>query len=98
MPLTDLACRTTACPPDPRQHGSLLLQTLRRSQGRGAHETAHTLRKTAGQVLRPGQAHGRRARARSGWLASTCDPGLRRPTAYRPTAATEASPSGGKPL
>jgi hypothetical protein len=30
----------------------LLLQTLRRIESRGAHETAHTLRQTAGQVFR----------------------------------------------
>jgi hypothetical protein len=30
----------------------LLLQALRRIEGRGAHETAHTLRQTAGQVFR----------------------------------------------
>lgn len=37
----------------------LLLQTLRRIESRGAHETAHTLRKTAGQVFRYGIATGR---------------------------------------
>lgn len=37
----------------------LLLQTLRRTEGRGAHETAHTLRQTAGQVFRYGIATGR---------------------------------------
>jgi integrase len=37
----------------------LLLQTLRRIEGRGAHETAHTLRQTAGQVFRYGIATGR---------------------------------------
>ena len=37
----------------------LLLQTLRRIESRGAHETAHTLRQTAGQVFRYGVATGR---------------------------------------
>ena len=37
----------------------LLLHTLRRIEGRGAHETAHTLRQTAGQVFRYGVATGR---------------------------------------
>lgn len=37
----------------------LLLQTLRRIEGRGARETAHTLRQTAGQVFRYGIATGR---------------------------------------
>lgn len=37
----------------------LLLQTLRRIEGRGANETAHTLRQTAGQVFRYGIATGR---------------------------------------
>jgi len=37
----------------------LLLQTLRRIEGRGASETAHTLRQTAGQVFRYGIATGR---------------------------------------
>ena len=37
----------------------LLLQTLRRIESRGAKETAHTLRKTAGQVFRYGIATGR---------------------------------------
>lgn len=37
----------------------LLLQTLRRIESRGAHETAHTLRQTAGQVFRHGIATGR---------------------------------------
>jgi hypothetical protein len=37
----------------------LLLQTLRRIEGRGAHDTAHTLRQTAGQVFRYGIATGR---------------------------------------
>ena len=37
----------------------LLLQTLRRIESRGAHETAHTLRQTAGQVFRYGAATGR---------------------------------------
>ena len=37
----------------------LLLQTLRRIEDRGAHETAHTLRQTAGQVFRYGVATGR---------------------------------------
>ncbi len=37
----------------------LLLQTLRRIETRGAHETAHTLRQTAGQVFRYGIATGR---------------------------------------
>jgi len=37
----------------------LLLQTLRRIEGRGAHETAHTLRQTAGQVFRYAVATGR---------------------------------------
>jgi hypothetical protein len=37
----------------------LLLQTLRRIESRGAHETAHTLRQTAGQVFRYGIATGR---------------------------------------
>jgi len=37
----------------------LLLQTLRRIEGRGAKETAHTLRQTAGQVFRYGIATGR---------------------------------------
>ena len=36
----------------------LLLQTLRRIEGRGANETAHTLRQTAGQVFRYGIATG----------------------------------------
>jgi hypothetical protein len=34
----------------------LLLHTLRRIENRGAHETAHTLRQTAGQRLHRGQA------------------------------------------
>lgn len=37
----------------------LLLQTLRRIEARGANETAHTLRQTAGQVFRYGIATGR---------------------------------------
>lgn len=37
----------------------LLLHTLRRIENRGAHETAHTLRQTAGQVFRYGIATGR---------------------------------------
>ena len=37
----------------------LLLHTLRRIEDRGAHETAHTLRQTAGQVFRYGVATGR---------------------------------------
>ena len=37
----------------------LLLKTLRRIEDRGAHETAHTLRQTAGQVFRFGIATGR---------------------------------------
>jgi integrase len=37
----------------------LLLLTLRRIEDRGAHETAHTLRQTAGQVFRYGVATGR---------------------------------------
>jgi integrase len=37
----------------------LLLHTLRRIEGRGANETAHTLRQTAGQVFRYGIATGR---------------------------------------
>ena len=37
----------------------LLLQTLRRIESRGASETAHTLRETAGQVFRYGIATGR---------------------------------------
>jgi integrase len=37
----------------------LLLQALRRIEGRGANETAHTLRQTAGQVFRYGIATGR---------------------------------------
>lgn len=37
----------------------LLLHTLRRIENRGAHETAHTLRQTAGQVFRYGVATGR---------------------------------------
>ena len=37
----------------------LLLQTLRRIESRGASETAHTLRQTAGQVFRYGIATGR---------------------------------------
>ena len=37
----------------------LLLQSLRRIEERGAHETAHTLRQTAGQVFRYGVATGR---------------------------------------
>ncbi|WIT11421.1 integrase arm-type DNA-binding domain-containing protein [Paucibacter sediminis] len=37
----------------------LLLQTLRRVEARGARETAHTLRQTAGQVFRYGIATGR---------------------------------------
>jgi integrase len=37
----------------------LLLQALRRIESRGAHETAHTLRQTAGQVFRYGVATGR---------------------------------------
>ncbi|HEV7576694.1 MAG TPA: integrase arm-type DNA-binding domain-containing protein [Caldimonas sp.] len=37
----------------------LLLQTLRRIEGRGALETAHTLRQTAGQVFRYAVATGR---------------------------------------
>ena len=37
----------------------LLLQTLRRVEARGAMETAHTLRQTAGQVFRYGVATGR---------------------------------------
>lgn len=37
----------------------LLLQTLRRIEDRGAKETAHTLRQTAGQVFRYGVATGR---------------------------------------
>jgi integrase len=36
----------------------LLLQTLRRVEGRGANETAHTLRKNAGQVFRYGAQAG----------------------------------------
>jgi integrase len=37
----------------------LLLQVLRRIEARGSHETAHTLRQTAGQVFRYGVATGR---------------------------------------
>lgn len=37
----------------------LLLQVLRKVEGRGAHETAHTLRQNAGQVFRYGVATGR---------------------------------------
>lgn len=37
----------------------LLLQTLRRIEARGAHETAHTARQTAGQVFRYGVQTGR---------------------------------------
>jgi integrase len=37
----------------------LLLHTLRRTESRGAQETAHTLRQTAGQVFRYGIATGR---------------------------------------
>ncbi len=37
----------------------LLLQTLRRVEGRGAHEMAHTLRRNAGQVFRYGIQTGR---------------------------------------
>jgi integrase len=37
----------------------LLLHTLRRIEDRGAHETAHTLRQTAGQVFRYAVATGR---------------------------------------
>ena len=37
----------------------MLLQTLRRIEGRGAYETAHTLRQWAGQVFRHGIATGR---------------------------------------
>ena len=37
----------------------LLLHALRRIENRGAHETAHTLRQTAGQVFRFGIATGR---------------------------------------
>ena len=37
----------------------LLLQTLRRIEGRGANETAHTLRQTSGQIFRYDIATGR---------------------------------------
>lgn len=37
----------------------MLLQALKRVEKRGAHETAHTLRQTAGQVFRYGVATGR---------------------------------------
>lgn len=37
----------------------MLLQTLKRTEKRGANETAHTLRQTAGQVFRYGIATGR---------------------------------------
>lgn len=40
----------------------LLLQTLRRVEGRGAYETAHTLRQTAGQVFSYGVQTGRSER------------------------------------
>ena len=46
LPLTDI-------------NAPLLLQTLRRVESRGANETAHTLRQTAGQVFRYGIATGR---------------------------------------
>ena len=47
----------------------LLLQTLRRIEGRGANETAHTLRQTAGQVFRYGVQTGRCERNPAGDLA-----------------------------
>jgi integrase len=46
LPLTDISA-------------PLLLKTLRRVEARGASETAHTLRQTAGQVFRYGIATGR---------------------------------------
>jgi integrase len=45
--------------PLPEITAPLLLHTLRRIEGRGANETAHTLRQTAGQVFRYGVATGR---------------------------------------
>ena len=45
--------------PLPQISAPLLLQTLRRIEGRGANETAHTLRQTSGQVFRYGVATGR---------------------------------------
>ena len=52
----------------------LLLQTLRRIESRGAHETAHTLRQTAGQVFRYGVATGRcDAKSRLRTCTAPCD-------------------------
>lgn len=45
--------------PLPQITAPLLLHTLRRIEGRGANETAHTLRQTSGQVFRYGIATGR---------------------------------------
>jgi len=45
--------------PLPQITAPILLDTLRRVEGRGAHETAHTLRQTAGQVFRYGVQTGR---------------------------------------
>lgn len=45
--------------PLPEITAPMLLNTLRRIEKRGARETAHTLRQTAGQVFRQGIATGR---------------------------------------
>jgi integrase len=52
----------------------LLLQVLRKVEARGARETAHTLRQTAGQVFRYGIATGRCERNPAGDLQGTLQP------------------------
>ena len=49
--------------PLPEITAPMLLNTLRRIEKRGARETAHTLRQTAGQVFRYGVQTGRAASA-----------------------------------
>lgn len=66
----------------------LLLHTLRRIEGRGANETAHTLRQTSSQVFRYGIATGRCERNPAADLH-----GALRPIIVKHTAAV-LEPSG----
>lgn len=60
--------------PLPKITAPLLLQVLRRVEARGARETSHTLRQTAGQVFRHGIATGRGERNPAGDLQGALQP------------------------
>ena len=70
----------------------LLLQTLRRIEDRGAHEGAHTLRQTAGQVFRYGVATGRCDRN------PAPDPGWRAAADHRQAMSAVWSPGAASSL